>query len=114
MDLRERYNSLDEGLKEKLKACRTRDELILTLKDAGFELSADDLSLISGGRPEGAPRGHGRGNGSGNGRGRRPGPRRDDEAPHTADEDDDENDNPLKYWIVDGCSGVKSGGCSCD
>ncbi|MCR4870420.1 MAG: Nif11-like leader peptide family natural product precursor [Atopobiaceae bacterium] len=41
--------SLSPELLEKAKACKTAEELVALVKDAGLELSDEELSFIAGG-----------------------------------------------------------------
>ena len=111
MNLRERYESLDEELKSKLLACRSRDELLQTLADAGMELSTEELSLVTGGKPDAT----GKILSPGFFKTRtvkKNGPLISTEMAINPEEEPD--GNPLKYWIVDGCTSHKSTGCNCD
>lgn len=47
--LKEIFDSLTDEQKEKIKACKTPDEVVKLVKSDGFELSDEALELISGG-----------------------------------------------------------------
>lgn len=50
MDKREElFDKLDDGLKERVKAANTPEELLMLLKEAGYELSDEELEGIAGG-----------------------------------------------------------------
>ena len=50
MDKREElFDKLDDGLKERVKAANTPEELLTLLGEAGFELSDEELDGIAGG-----------------------------------------------------------------
>ena len=50
MDKRhELFDNLDDGLKERVKAANTPEELLKLFEEAGFELSDEELDGIAGG-----------------------------------------------------------------
>ena len=46
---KEMYDGLSDDLKEKVKSCKTADDLIILAKTEGIELTDDQLDAISGG-----------------------------------------------------------------
>ena len=50
MDAKSIIENLDEGLKNKLKACKSQEELDAVLKEYGGELSDDAVELAAGGK----------------------------------------------------------------
>jgi len=49
MNRKEFYNSLRGEVKEKIKACRSEEEMLAVLKEEQIELSPDLLESVSGG-----------------------------------------------------------------
>ena len=49
MNRKEFYNSLSEEVKEKIKACRSEEEMLKVLQEEQVELSPDLLENVSGG-----------------------------------------------------------------
>ena len=49
MSLESRYNNLSDEAKEKARACRTPEEILVLAKEEGFELSDEELEGIAGG-----------------------------------------------------------------
>ena len=49
MEKKEFYESLNDEVKAKLKACKTEDEMKKVLADAGIDLPDELLETISGG-----------------------------------------------------------------
>ncbi len=47
--IRELFKSLTDEQKEKIKACKTPEEVVDLIQNEGFELPDDALDLISGG-----------------------------------------------------------------
>ena len=47
--LKEIFDSLTDEQKEKIKACKTPEEVVDLIQNEGFELPDDALDLISGG-----------------------------------------------------------------
>ena len=50
MDEKNIFENLDEGLKNKLKACKSQEEMDAVLKEYGGELSDDFVEFVSGGK----------------------------------------------------------------
>ena len=46
---KEMYESLSEDLKEKVKTCKTGEELVALAENEGIELTDEQLDAISGG-----------------------------------------------------------------
>ena len=44
------FEKLPLELQEKIKNCKTREELDLLVKEAGIELSEEELAAVAGGR----------------------------------------------------------------
>ena len=49
MDRKAFYNSLSEDMKTKIKACKTEDEMMKVLAEAGIALDDELLDSVSGG-----------------------------------------------------------------
>ena len=49
MNRKEFYNSLSDEVKEKIKACRSEEEMLKVLQEERIELSPDLLEGVSGG-----------------------------------------------------------------
>jgi hypothetical protein len=49
MNRKEFYNSLSDEVKEKIKACRSEEEMLKVLQEDRIELSPDLLEGVSGG-----------------------------------------------------------------
>ena len=49
MSLKERLDGLSEDLKAKAKECKTQEDLIKLIGEAGIDLSPDDLNQVAGG-----------------------------------------------------------------
>ncbi len=49
MDEKKAFENLDEELKNKLKACKSREEADALLKEYGGELSDEIVEIVSGG-----------------------------------------------------------------
>ena len=49
MTKKEFYNSLSDELKAKIRTCKSEDEMLKTLEDAGVELDPELLEGVSGG-----------------------------------------------------------------
>ena len=43
------FDDLSSELKEKVKACKTPEEVLALAKEEGYELSDDELASVSGG-----------------------------------------------------------------
>ncbi len=56
--MRELFKSLTDEQKEKIKACKTPEEVVNLIQNEGFELPDDALDLISGGYPRDNPWGN--------------------------------------------------------
>ena len=53
MNQKEFYDSLSEDIKERLKACKTEEEMMKVLDEEKIELDPDLLDEASGGKPGG-------------------------------------------------------------
>ena len=51
MDRKEFYNSLSNEMKEKLKACKTDEEMLKVLRDNKIQLDDELLKGVAGGGP---------------------------------------------------------------
>ena len=52
MNRKEFYNSLSDEVKEKIKACRSEEEMLAVLQEEQIGLSPDLLESVSGGNQE--------------------------------------------------------------
>ena len=51
MDRKEFYNSLDDGIKAKLKECKTEEEMLKVLSENKIKLDDELLKGVAGGGP---------------------------------------------------------------
>ena len=49
------FNELTPEMQEKVRACKTAEELLALANDEGYELADEDLEAIAGGRKWGDP-----------------------------------------------------------
>ena len=45
------FEDLSQELQEKVKACKTPEELLALANEQGYELSEEELEAVSGGKP---------------------------------------------------------------
>ena len=50
-----KFDELSPDLQDKVKACKTPEELLALAKEQNYELSDEDLAAVSGGRNWGDP-----------------------------------------------------------